>query len=268
MKVRPPAVAGLFYPTNPGLLRTMVTEYLLDARDRAGGAPPAVPGVLRAAVVPHAGYIYSGSTAASLFELIQPIADQIRHVVIVGPAHRVGIDGVALPDAEAMATPIGEVPLWTQGVETALGMPQVVVNDAVHAQEHSLEVQLPFLQMILPEVDVLPLAAGWVDSTVVTDILEALWGFEGTFLLMSSDLSHYHSYEEAQRIDSGTVQQILACNPTVKHDQACGATAVNAMSQFAASHNLTPALIGFRNSGDTAGDKTSVVGYASIGYYD
>jgi AmmeMemoRadiSam system protein B len=224
-------------------------------------------GAPRALIVPHAGYIYSGATAGLGYALVQPLADQVKHVIIVGPAHRVAIRGIALPDADTLETPLGVVPLWADGVRTALAQPDVVVSGAVHAQEHSLEVQLPFLQTVLPAADVLPLAASWVDPAAVAAVLEALWAPD-TFVVISSDLSHYHSYAQARRIDEATVRQILRQDPTLDYDQACGATGVNAMALVARAHGLHPHLLGLCNSGDTAGDKSRVVGYAAVAFHE
>jgi len=256
-------VAGFFYPGDPSQLRTMITGMLDQAREKVSATPAAG---LRAMVVPHAGYIYSGSTAALGYALLESLSDKVKHVVILGPTHRVGIRGIALPEADAMATPLGVTSLWAEGVEQALGLPGVVESAQVHAQEHSLEVQLPFLQEVVPGADVLPLAVGWVEPQVAADVIDALWAPD-VFVVISSDLSHYHPYAEARALDEATVRQILA-GEQVDHDQACGATGVDAMTLAAPTHHLTPTLIGMCNSGDTAGDMSGVVGYATIGFYE
>jgi len=255
-RVRPAAVAGMFYPAERATLRGQVDDFLVDAPSRFP-APLAI-------LSPHAGYVYSGSTAALGFA--QWRSAPIDHVVIVGPTHRVGIRAVALPDADAMATPLGDVRIWADGVQLVRDLPHVAVNAAVHAEEHSLEVQLPFVQRVLPRADVLPLAAGWVTPQDVAAVLEALWHTPGLGIVISSDLSHYHSYEQANAIDQATVAQVLALDATIDHDQACGATGLDAMLLVARDHNLTPRLLGACNSGDTAGDKRRVVGYASVAF--
>jgi len=221
---------------------------------------------VRAVIVPHAGYVYSGSTAALAYAGVETLADTVKHVVIVGPTHRVGIHGIALVDADAMATPLGNVALWTDGVERALKQPQVVVSAAVHQDEHSLEVQVPFLQVVLPDADILPLAAGWVEPDAVTRVLDAVWGPD-TLVVISSDLSHYHLYDEARQIDQASVNQILNRDPSLDHDQACGATGVNALALAARDRHLRPQLLGMCNSGDTASDKHRVVGYAALCFH-
>ena len=260
MRVRPPAVAGMFYPGDPKGLRTMVDTMLDTARKTVS-----LDDSLVSMVVPHAGYIYSGWTAALGYALLESLADKVKHVAILGPTHRVGIRGIALPEADAMKTPLGTVPLWADGVARALAQPYVVASAEVHAQEHSLEVQLPFLQTVVPNADVLPLAVGWVEPQVATNVIDAVWDPD-TFIVISSDLSHYHPYAEAQAIDKVTVEQILK-GEQVDHDQACGATGVDAMTLAAQARGLTPRLIGMCNSGDTAGDKSGVVGYATIGFF-
>ena len=255
MRVRPPAVAGLFYPDSAPVLNAQIDGFMQASQ--AGAIPPAI-------LTPHAGYVYSGSTAGYAYSLWADCG--IKHVVIVGPTHRVGIKAVAIPDADAVATPLGTVPIWTEGTDIALRLPQVVVSGAAHADEHSLEVQLPFLQRTLRDFDVLPLAAGWVTPQAVAEVLEALWDTPGLGVVISSDLSHYHSYADATRIDQATIDQILALDATIDHDQACGATGLNGMLLVASANNLKPRLLHACNSGDTAGDKRRVVGYTAVAF--
>jgi len=246
----------MFYPGDPAKLTAMVENYLADVPNHDAPPPPAIQ-------VPHAGYVYSGSTAALGFASWR--ASAIKHVVIVGPTHRVGVRALALPDADAMATPLGDIPIWQTGVDIVAQSPHVVTSEAVHAQEHSLEVQLPFLQRVLPDADVLPLAAGWVTPEQAAEVLEPLLGTPGMGIVISSDLSHYHPYDEARAIDAATIDDILALRQ-IDHDQACGATGLDAMMLLAARHGLTPRLLGACNSGDTAGDKRQVVGYCSFAF--
>jgi len=255
-RVRPPAVDGMFYPGKRNELLSMVDEMLAAAKP----APP-VPVAL---LVPHAGYVYSGSIAALGYA--QWRGAQIDHVVIVGPTHRVGVRAVALPDAEVMGTPLGQVRVWAAGVDLIRGLPQVTASAAVHAEEHSIEVQLPFIQRVLPDADVLPLAAGWVTAEEAAEVLEALWGQPGLGIVISSDLSHYHTYDEACALDGATIVDVLTLDPGINHDQACGATGLDAMLLVAARHNLKPRLLGACNSGDTAGDRRRVVGYCCVAF--
>ncbi|MDR1427310.1 MAG: AmmeMemoRadiSam system protein B [Bifidobacteriaceae bacterium] len=256
MAIRPPAVAGMFYPDDPEVLRAQV-DGLLDAAGLPGPPPKAV-------IAPHAGYQYSGSIAALAYATLRAAADRIEHVMLLGPCHRVGIAALALPGVEAMATPLGDVPVWADGVERASALNQVTVSSAVHAQEHSLEVHLPFLQRTLTSFDVLPLAVGWVDPTAVAEVLDAAWGGPETLVVVSSDLSHYHPYADAQRRDRATLTRILALDGPIGPDQACGAMPVNGLIVAAARRGAIPSLMGACNSGDTAGDHSRVVGYAAV----
>lgn len=256
-RIRPPAVAGAFYPADPDELRTMLDTLLDDARThpRPGSSPKAL-------IVPHAGYIYSGSTAARGFALLGDVA--VERVVLLGPTHRVPVTGLALPAAEALATPLG--PLRVEHAATHL--PQVVVDDAPHALEHSLEVLLPFVQLVLGDVPVVPFAVGRATPEQVAQVLDACWGGPQTLVLISSDLSHYLPYEQARRVDDATLHQILTLDGPITHEQACGATGVNGLLHTATSRGLRPELVAACSSGDTAGDRRRVVGYASVAWQE
>jgi AmmeMemoRadiSam system protein B len=235
----------------------------LAAAATPGSAPRAVP---KAIIVPHAGYIYSGSIAGHGYERLTAGRKTIRRVVLFGPAHRAWIRGLALPSARAFATPFGEVALDADAVARALALPQVVQNDAAHAQEHSLEVQLPFLQRMLEDFRIVPFAVGDATGAEVAGIMDLLWGGAETLIVVSSDLSHYHRYADARSIDRDTADAILALSPDLNHEQACGATPINGLIVAARRHGLRPELLDLRNSGDTAGDKSRVVGYASFAF--
>ena len=176
------------------------------------------------------------------------------------------IRGLALPRARAFATPLGEVPVDAAGVECARALPQVVVSESAHAQEHALEVQLPFLQTVLGHFAVVPFAVGDASAEEVAAVLDALWGGDETLIVVSSDLSHYHAYADAARIDRATAAAVLALSPVLDHEQACGATPVNGLLLCARRRGLVPQLLDLRNSGDTAGDRARVVGYASFAF--
>jgi len=259
MSVRPAAVAGMFYPGDAGDLSASIADALSDAK-------PAMHDVIapKALIVPHAGYIYSGLTAAFAYAAIEP--DRIKRVVLFGPAHRVPFYGLALPDVDAFETPLGQVKLEHAGMQKALGYSQVALNRQAHAEEHALEVQLPFLQTVLNEFELIPLCVGMVEPDAVAELMRALWGGEETIVIVSSDLSHYHSYNEARSLDRATIGRLLAMQVDLSHDQACGATAINALQMIAREKELKPTLLDYRNSGDTAGDKEQVVGYAALAY--
>ncbi|MBF7729090.1 AmmeMemoRadiSam system protein B [Pseudomonas sp. N040] len=261
--IRHAAVAGLFYPADPAQLAREVRQLL------AAAAAPASPArVPKALIVPHAGYVYSGPIAAQAYARLQPLAGRIKRVVLLGPVHRVPVRGLALPACTTFATPLGSVPLDSAGIAAIADLPQVCRSAAAHAQEHSLEVQLPFLQEVLGEFQLVPLAVGDASAAEVAEVLERLWGGAETLVVISSDLSHYLSHAQAQRSDSATVQQILAGRAGLDHQQACGATPVNGLLAFAARHPLRAELLDLRNSGDTAGDKARVVGYGAIAFHE
>lgn len=260
--VRPPAVAGYFYPGDATELRDTVRGLInaVSANDLR------LQPNLKAFIVPHAGYVYSGAVAASAYARLRERC--VRRVVLIGPSHRVYLSGAALPHALAFATPLGEIEIDTEIKDQLLALPGVIESDAPHALEHSLEVQLPFLQEILGEFTLVPIVLGQASATHVASILSAAWGDEDTLVLASSDLSHYLSYREAQRADEQTNADILNKRPTLTGEQACGAVAVNGLLQFAREKNLNIREIERCNSGDTAGDKARVVGYGAYELYD
>ena len=255
--VRAPAVAGSFYPGDPARLAADVDRYLDGVPARVGVAPKAV-------IVPHAGYRYSGPIAASAYRALAAAGDRIRRVVLLGPAHRVAVRGLALPAADVFATPLGKIPLDQELVARVRHLPQVAVHARCHAPEHSLEVQLPFLQRVLDDFTLLPLVVGDASAEEVAEVLRAVWGGPETLIVISSDLSHYLPYSTASRVDRATVAQILNGDPTLTHDHACGATPVNGLLTALRGLNLEADVVDLRNSGDTAGDLDRVVGYVAV----
>lgn len=262
--VRPAAVAGTFYPGLPDLLSSTLANLLATARAQTEDLPTPP----KALIVPHAGYIYSGAMAALAYAQLRALRQTIRRVLLLGPVHRVPVRGLALPGATAFATPLGTVGVDPAAVAALTQLPQVVSSPAAHAQEHALEVQLPFLQTVLDDFQLLPLAVGDATPDEVAEVLEALWGGPETLIVISSDLSHYRSYAAAQRMDQDTVQRILALEGPLNHDQACGGTPINGLLLAARHHGLAPRLLGLGNSGDTAGDKHQVVGYTAMAFME
>jgi MEMO1 family protein len=260
--VRPAAVAGYFYPSDPAELRDTVATLLTNASVKS------LPSTPRAYIVPHAGYIYSGSTAAAVYAGAAQQRVQVRRVVLIGPSHRVYLDGAAIPNAEVFATPLGGVRVDPELREKALSIAGVVESDHPHRLEHSLEVQLPFLQIALDDFTLMPIVVGQASAAAIATMLEAVCDTEGTLVLASSDLSHYHTYKEAQRIDADTSAAILSRQSTLSPEQACGAVAINGLLYVARTWELQVEELARCNSGDTAGDRDRVVGYGAYALYD
>jgi AmmeMemoRadiSam system protein B len=260
--IRAPAVAGTFYPGNGQALANEVQRLL------AGVPFPSTEAQARpkALIVPHAGYVYSGATAAIAYAMLQRAATTVERVVLLGPVHRVPVRGLALPGADAFSTPLGEIALDAGAIATLARLPQVTTSAAAHAQEHSLEVQLPFLQAVIPRFKLVPLAVGDATAQEVAQVLEALWGGPETLILISSDLSHYLPYATARATDQNTLDHILHLDGPLTHAQACGATPINGMLLAARAHHLQSQLLAQCNSGDTAGDRQRVVGYAAVAF--
>jgi AmmeMemoRadiSam system protein B len=260
LRVRPAAVSGLFYPDDPRELKECVRSLL-----RGEFAPQDRP---KALIAPHAGYVYSGPTAAAAFRLLRDAAGSIQRVVLIGPSHRVPFRGLAVPSVDAFTTPLGHIRLDQSGRETLLALPQVRVADAPHAAEHSLEVELPFLQALLDDFVLLPIAAGDANAPEVAEALEHVWGGAETLVVVSTDLSHYHSYARARSLDAATNEAVLRLASDFEGEQACGCIGLNGILAAARRRGMRIRLEDLRNSGDTAGDRERVVGYGAWSLYD
>ena len=244
MSTRPAAVAGYFYEADSKRLQDHVNQLL--------AAAPAEPGSLpEGLIVPHAGYVYSGSTAASAYRCLAPDRGQVKRVLLLGPAHRVYVAGMAIPSVDRFATPLGEIELDRAGLEQIRQLPGVEISDEAHRDEHSLEVQLPFLQTVLDDFTLLPVVVGGADAETVAAVVDALGEDPATLVVVSSDLSHFHDYDAARRIDGRTCEQILDHATTLRD-------AIRPLIARAVR------LIRTCNSGDTAGSRDRVVGYAAF----
>ncbi len=254
--IRHPAVAGTFYPSNPQQLQETLNQYLESAAE--GYKLP------KAVIVPHAGYVYSGAVAASVYKRVKAGYDTIKRVVLLGPSHRVGFRGIAVSHAEFFKTPLGDVPLDLTAVQNVLTFPFVEYRDDAHYLEHSLEVQLPFLQTVLKEFSLIPLVVGDVSAENVAQVLELFYGQADTLIVVSSDLSHYHDYATAQYFDQKTNKKIERLDyQLLEEESACGRIPISGLLELAKQHSLSIKNIDLRNSGDTAGDKNRVVGYGA-----
>jgi hypothetical protein len=256
-RVRAPAVAGSFYPASPSALSAQVDTWLAEARAGRTEQPVAL-------IVPHAGYVYSGPVAATAYAALRP--GSTSRVLLLGPCHFLPLRGLAHPDVDVLRTPLGEVPVDAELRGRAVALRQVSASREAHAAEHSLEVQLPFLQRALGGFTVLPLVVGSARAEEVAEVLEALWTPD-VLPVISSDLSHYLPYEEARAVDRETAERVLALRGPLDGESACGAAAVSGLMLVARKRGLRPELLDLRSSGDTAGGQDEVVGYGAFAFY-
>ena len=258
LNIREPAVAGTFYPSDPEQLKQILAHYLDDL--------PKAKKVPKAIIAPHAGYIYSGSIAATVYALLQQAKELINRVVLIGPSHRVGFHGLAVSTAEQFATPLGNIEIDTEAVKQIAELPFINFLDKAHEFEHSLEVHLPFLQTVLKKFTLIPVVAGNAKPEQVCQLIEKFWGEAETLIVISTDLSHFHDYETAQKLDRET-STIIEQLQFEKLDggRACGYIPVSGLLALARKKGLQVKTLDVRNSGDTAGsgDKNRVVGYGA-----
>lgn len=258
--VRKPAVAGLFYPAEPQILHAEICG-LLERASATAVAPKAI-------IVPHAGYVYSGAIAASAYARLKPVRGAIRRVVLLGPSHRVAFHGLAAPSVDFVETPLGRIALDREALRALSDLPQFLISDTAHAREHSLEVHLPFLQEVLGNFSIVPLAVGDATPAEVGAVLDRLWGGPETLIVISSDLSHYHDYETARRLDRETSRAIEQLRyQDLDYDSACGRVPVSGLLYVAQRRGLKCETIDLRNSGDTAGARDRVVGYGAYVFH-
>jgi hypothetical protein len=258
-RIRPAAMAGSFYPGESSALAAEVAAYLADA----SGARHATP---KAIIAPHAGYMYSGAIAGSIYARLAPLAGKVTRVVLAGPAHRVYVSGAAVPSVEGFASPLGNVPLDTAAIAALRALPFVEVSDAAHAREHSLEVHLPFLQAVLGSFSLVPIVVGDAVPDEMAMLFETIWGGRETLIVVSSDLSHYLPYESARGRERDTARAIVDLEATLVPEEACGAASINGLLRAARAHGMAAELVDLRNSGDTAGSRDRVVGYGAFAF--
>lgn len=259
MRIKQSAVAGTFYPDKPDELAVMVSQLLAD-NPQQGCKPIAI-------MVPHAGLVYSGGVAASAYNRIRPYLPVISRIVLLGPAHRVPLLGMAVMSADLWRTPLGQLRLDRDLSAALIDEELVSVNDVAHAREHCLEVQLPFLQLLDGGYSVLPVLVGQTPVEEVASLISRVLQEPETLILISSDLSHFHEYEAATQIDQATLQQINHLRCDIQPEQACGCYALNGWLAYAAQEGFQAEFLSYCNSGDTAGDRSRVVGYSSYAFY-
>lgn len=256
MSIRPAAVAGLFYPQNKSDLYNLLSEIV----------PQSISDHPQALIVPHAGYIYSGAIAGQGYSLLKK-GQPYDRVYLFGPNHRVPLEGCAVPASDYFATPLGDLPVDQQAIKALLKYPEVIISDEVHAQEHCLEVQLPFLQYMQINAPIVPVVVGQCPASVVADIIEPLLADTNILVIISTDLSHFHTYENALKIDAQTDLKIMNADHDIKPTQACGCHALNGLLLAVKRQNMTITKVALANSGDATGEKDRVVGYGCYGIY-
>ncbi len=261
-RVRNAAVAGHFYSGDAAELRADVERMLAQAANandkRSAMQTP------KALIAPHAGYIYSGANAARAYALLQPMAAVIKRVILLGPCHTAPLKGMALSGADRFRTPLGDVPVDKAAAARVAGLAGVGVVDTVHEKEHSLEVHLPFLQVVLDDFSVLPLVVGDTTTSDVADVIDAVWGGPETLIVISTDLSHYLDYETARQRDAATCRAIERLDSqAISSGDACGRFPVGGFLDLAKRRHMTIQTLHICNSGDTAGTKDRVVGYGA-----
>ncbi len=253
---RPPAVAGKFYPADGAQLRAEVTRFL--AGKEPGGSRP------KAIIVPHAGYRYSGPIAASAYARVATLSGVIARVLMIGPAHYVKLSGLAAPSVDTFTTTLGEVAVDIECIDRLLRYPQVSLNDDAHQPEHCLEVQLPFLQVVLEDFQIVPLLVGRSTADDVAEIIEQFWDAPDALIVISSDLSHFHDYETAGHLDAATSAAIGRLEASaITGERACGHQAICGLLETAKRHGAAAEILDVRNSGDTSGSPDRVVGYGA-----
>ena len=260
MRTRRAAVAGTFYPADRTELAELVDGMLAGAPSAHDAGPPI------ALIAPHAGYVYSGPTAAAAYARLRLWAPFIDRIVVVGPAHRVAVHGLGLSTAEAFETPLGRIPVDRAACDELLTHRGVCISDETHRDEHSVEVHLPFLQRILGDAwQLVPVVAGSGPPPVIADAFETLWGAHGTVFVISTDLSHYHDLRSARSLDRTTAATIVAASwEHLGSEDACGAVPVRGALELARRHGEHVSLVELATSADTIGPADRVVGYGSF----
>jgi MEMO1 family protein len=257
-RIRPPAVAGTFYPRDAAALRATVEGFLAEAATVTG------QGAAKAVIAPHAGYAYSGPIAGRAFAALGSDVAHLRRAVVVGPSHFVPFRGIAAPSADAFRTPLGDVPLDRAAIEMLESLPQVHINDLPHQDEHAVEVELPFLQTVLQDFAIVPLVVGEAEPAKVAKVLQRFFDDEHALIVISSDLSHYHDYDTAKRLDAATAASIERMDEVgLGRNDACGHLPIRGLLIAARERGLEASRLDLRNSGDTAGPRDRVVGYGA-----
>jgi AmmeMemoRadiSam system protein B len=269
LKVRQPAVAGTFYPKDTKQLRQYISSTLSRAKHASKTSEMPAYGRLRGLVVPHAGYVYSGEIAARGFSRLIPYVDEVERVLVIGPAHRLPVNGIALSGSEAFETPIGKVEIAVEDVHRLSGLSQVSVFDAAHLEEHCIEVELPFLQVLTPDVKLIPAVVGRCAGQEIVNLFSEFLKLSGALIVVSTDLSHFLSDGEARTLDELTDRAVMNLDSnSIEPDQACGAAPLKALIKLAGDGGWTVSRVAQGNSGEAFGDTSRVVGYGAWAFYE
>ncbi|HFB65686.1 MAG TPA: AmmeMemoRadiSam system protein B [Aeromonadales bacterium] len=259
MQVIKPNVAGTFYSADRRELSDAVRLYVDEASKEV------ISSRVKALIVPHAGYVYSGPVAGSAYAALKNQASTIQRVVLLAPSHYYGFEGMATTSADILETPLGEVKVDREAITKIEDLPGVLIANEAFNNEHALEVQLPFLQTVLTDFKVVPLIVGQENPQRVAEVLDTLWGGDETLIVVSSDLSHYLDYQTAKHKDRETAEHVLHfASEQIHGGDACGFHPLNGLLIAAREHHLKAQLLDLRNSGDTAGPKDRVVGYGAF----
>jgi len=261
LNLRIPAHAGQYYPADAGFLEKVVDEYLTD-----GGTVSEIP---KAVIAPHAGFIHSGRIAGKAFAVWKAQEVRARRVVLIGPSHYYDFPGIALPDSTRFQTPLGEVQVDPAADDLKRKFRYVRVFEAAHYPEHALEVLLPFLQRAVPGAKIVPLITGRTEMSQVSAVIEEIWGGADTLLVISSDLSHNHPYEIAQKVDRQTARAIVEFDfSRLTADQACAYQAMRGFLKAAIRKEMRCSLLELRNSADASGDMSLVTGFGAFHFFE
>lgn len=261
-KIRRSAVAGYFYPSNKEILIKQIKNFLENATLKFNYTPYAL-------ICPHAGYVYSGPIAGFSYKTLLPNKKNYKNIIILGPSHFEYVNGIAYISAEYFETPLGNAKVDLETLEKIKKLDFLVQNEDAHKKEHSIEVQIPFIQYIFQnDIPILPLAFGKISPEKIKILLETIWNPE-TLIIISSDLSHYYDYDTAKKLDKQTSDAILNLDSdAIQYEQACGRIGIQGLLMFAKEKNWKAYLLDLRNSGDTSGSKTQVVGYGAWSFTD
>lgn len=266
MSSRTMSVAGSFYPDTPSEINNMIAHFnsVIETHPDIERQFSELKG--NAVIVPHAGWVYSGFTANVAYRILSNSA--LKTVVVIGPSHRVGFDGISISDLSNYQTPIGGLKIDTQLVNELMERFDLPYYPEAH-HEHSTEVQMPFIKHYLPDVQIIELVYAYAEPSMIEPIIEYCLAKQDTAIVISTDLSHYYDLSQAQKLDAICLEAIGEENSDKLHQgcEACGMIGVEAMLNVAKRKHIHNMILDYRTSADASGDTSRVVGYASVLFY-